>query len=299
MAAPVSARRLIIVQKARRARGSTPEVGSSRKRMSGSCMMAAPKATRCFQPPGRLPVIWFCFPSSPEGEDPLDFLFALLLRDPVDAGEEVEVLADGQIVVEGELLRHVTYALTNCFGPQVSLRARELHGSAGWFQQTAEHADGGGLAGTVGSEETVDFAVANLEADVVNRGEFSELLDEVGRADCDSSAEAGVVVDCGKVDRVCLLSHSTEAGDEGVFQCRLIDEHLVDGDAGARQHLGNASLLLGGIAHEEVEAVAETLNVNDVGENVFFEAGLAGEDALRFSEVWRAEFDALCVERSE
>src|SRR6266508_3266098 len=43
---------------ARRAMGSTPEVGSSRKRTRGSCIIAAPKATRCFQPPGRLPVIW-------------------------------------------------------------------------------------------------------------------------------------------------------------------------------------------------------------------------------------------------
>ena len=29
-------------------------------------MMAAPKATRCFHPPGRLPVIWSCLPSRPE-----------------------------------------------------------------------------------------------------------------------------------------------------------------------------------------------------------------------------------------
>ena len=47
--------RLISRQKARRAIGSTPEVGSSRNSTLGSCMMAAPNATRCFQPPGRLP----------------------------------------------------------------------------------------------------------------------------------------------------------------------------------------------------------------------------------------------------
>src|SRR2546428_9321544 len=34
---------------------STPEVGSSRNSTLGSCMIADPKATRCFQPPGKLP----------------------------------------------------------------------------------------------------------------------------------------------------------------------------------------------------------------------------------------------------
>ena len=56
MAVPSSASRLMSAQKARRAMGSTPEVGSSRKSTRGSCMIAAPKATRCFHPPGRLPV---------------------------------------------------------------------------------------------------------------------------------------------------------------------------------------------------------------------------------------------------
>ena len=40
---PRSAKLLIIFQKARRASGSTPDVGSSRNRTEGSCMIAAPK----------------------------------------------------------------------------------------------------------------------------------------------------------------------------------------------------------------------------------------------------------------
>src|SRR5256885_14876275 len=35
----------------RRATGSMPAVGSSRKRSFGSCNMAQPRARRCFQPP--------------------------------------------------------------------------------------------------------------------------------------------------------------------------------------------------------------------------------------------------------
>ena len=98
---PASARWLIMVQKARRAKGSTPEVGSSRKRTRGSCMMAAPKATRCFQPPGRLPVIWFCLPLRPENASTQRrFSFAFAFRHAVHSGEEVEIFFDGKIVIE-------------------------------------------------------------------------------------------------------------------------------------------------------------------------------------------------------
>ena len=65
-ATPRSANELIIFQKARRASGSTPEVGSSRKSTEGSCITAAPKATRCFQPPGSEAVSMCPLPSSPE-----------------------------------------------------------------------------------------------------------------------------------------------------------------------------------------------------------------------------------------
>jgi len=41
--------------KARRAIGSTPDVGSSRNRIGGSCRIAQPSARRCFQPPESCP----------------------------------------------------------------------------------------------------------------------------------------------------------------------------------------------------------------------------------------------------
>ena len=44
-------------QNARRAIGSTPDVGSSRKSTEGSCRIAQPSASRCFQPPERVRVI--------------------------------------------------------------------------------------------------------------------------------------------------------------------------------------------------------------------------------------------------
>ena len=48
---PRAASAWISSQKSRRAFGSTPAVGSSSSRSSGSCRMQAPSARRCFQPP--------------------------------------------------------------------------------------------------------------------------------------------------------------------------------------------------------------------------------------------------------
>src|ERR1035441_5809093 len=52
---PPSASAFTRAQNSRRAKGSTPEVGSSRKRMLGSCISAQARARRCLYPRGRLP----------------------------------------------------------------------------------------------------------------------------------------------------------------------------------------------------------------------------------------------------
>ena len=49
---PCWARAVIRLQNSRRARGSTPLVGSSRNRVSGSCNRAAAIDKRCLNPPG-------------------------------------------------------------------------------------------------------------------------------------------------------------------------------------------------------------------------------------------------------
>src|SRR2546427_8285238 len=52
---PWVASTLIARQKLRRAAGSTPAVGSSRKSTSGRCSSAQPSASRCFHPPESCP----------------------------------------------------------------------------------------------------------------------------------------------------------------------------------------------------------------------------------------------------
>ena len=69
IAVPPSASLLIMVQNARRARGSTPEVGSSRRRMSGSCRIVQRRRSRAaYTHPAGSRRSGSLFPSSPEKE---------------------------------------------------------------------------------------------------------------------------------------------------------------------------------------------------------------------------------------
>lgn len=52
---PWAAMALMCDQNSRRTKGSTPEVGSSKNKVSGACMMAQARARRCLKPKGRVP----------------------------------------------------------------------------------------------------------------------------------------------------------------------------------------------------------------------------------------------------
>ena len=70
--------------------------------------------------------------------------------------------------------------------------AGKLHGAVRGLEKAAEHFDGGGFSGAVGAEESVNFAVVDLQADVVDGGERAELLGETARADADLAAKIPV-----------------------------------------------------------------------------------------------------------
>ena len=55
---PFSTILLICSQNSRRVMGSTPDVGSSRNRMSGSCISEQASASRCLKPNGSSSVAW-------------------------------------------------------------------------------------------------------------------------------------------------------------------------------------------------------------------------------------------------
>src|SRR5690606_20090319 len=85
--------------------------------------------------------------------------------DPVHAGDEIEVLADRQILVERELLRHVAGLLLDAgrIAPDVEAEAGAL--ALVGRQQSAQHADGRRLARSIGAEKAVDGAARYLDVE--------------------------------------------------------------------------------------------------------------------------------------
>ncbi len=140
-----------------------------------------------------------------KGKHPANLFFAVLIRHAVDARKEIEVLANRQVVIQREFLRHVTDALADSFRSQISTCATQLHGSAGQVQQPAEHPDGCCLARAIRSEKPVYFSIPNLQADIFYRGECSELFDQICRTDRNLSAQTAVILLCRKLCGVGLL----------------------------------------------------------------------------------------------
>ena len=123
-------------------------------------MIAAPNATRCFQPPGRLPTSWCASAfEAGKGQHPPDLLLALTGRYAVDAGKKLEVLLDRKVVVQREFLRHVADSLPHLGRPQTPTFTRKLHLPLRRIEQTAQHLDRRRLARAVGAEQPVDLAV--------------------------------------------------------------------------------------------------------------------------------------------
>src|SRR5205823_3632867 len=80
--------------------------------------------------------------------------------------------------IKGELLRHVTDALTNLPRAQTAPLACELHFARCRSKQPAEHLDGCRLTRPVRSEQSIHFAIRDLHVDVLDRSEVPELFCE-------------------------------------------------------------------------------------------------------------------------
>ena len=86
----------------------------------------------------------------------------IALRQLVQPADEVEVLADREVVVEAELLRQVADlpADLHALGAEVETEVGAC--ARIWCQQPAQHADGGGLVARIRPETAADAAGANL-----------------------------------------------------------------------------------------------------------------------------------------
>ena len=82
----------------------------------------------------------------------------------IDPRHEFQVLLDREILVQAEPLRHVADAALDLVPLREDVVAEARSPSAVRREQSADHAQRGGLAGAVGTEEAVDLPAPDLEA---------------------------------------------------------------------------------------------------------------------------------------
>src|SRR4029079_10213033 len=106
------------------------------------------------------------------------------------AGEKIEVIVNRQIVIQRELLRHISDAPSHETRTQTAAFARQFHLSAGWREQAAQYLDRSGLARAVRAEQTVNLAVFDFDVDVFDRVESAEAFVQRVSADGDGARRA-------------------------------------------------------------------------------------------------------------
>src|ERR1700676_2326125 len=227
-----------------------------------------------------------------EGQHPTDFFQALVFRDSVNARKKFQVLANRHVVIQRKFLRHIADALTHAFRSEISRCARHFNFSACRVQQSAKHLDGRCFSGAVGSKQTKNLAITNVEADILDGGKCSKLFDKPCRADGDPSVQAAVVMPRWKFDRFRFPPESAQFGDKRVFESGFVDTNLIDRKAGLPQLIGDHLPVFVRIAHQQVETIAKTLHVDDC----FIRAGLLRKQFFRLSEVRGPQFEPLRTE---
>ncbi len=104
----------------------------------------------------------------------LDSRLRLLLREVIEARVQDQVLADAQLAVERERLRHVPEVFADLHAPGLDGAAEERCGPLGGRQEPGQHLHRRGLAAAVRAEKAEDLAALDRQGDVVDRGEVAE-----------------------------------------------------------------------------------------------------------------------------
>src|SRR5690606_37593324 len=96
----------------------------------------------------------------------------------VDPRHEREVLLDGEILVEAEALGHVAHVPLDEGGLGADVVAETLSPARIRRDETAQHADAGGLAAAVRAKEAEDLAPGNADGKAVDGERVAEALGE-------------------------------------------------------------------------------------------------------------------------
>src|SRR5215471_10789254 len=153
-------------------------------------------------------------------EHPFLALFAHAFVNAIQPGIKIQVFADGEVIVERELLRHVPNPGAHFCRTQIFRFSQERDASGRWIDEATNDLDRGGFSSAIGTQESVDIAITHFELEILDCLERSETLIQVFRAD----------------DHILLFqrrgrfrkrwnsmstSHLPQLTDEGVFKCRL------------------------------------------------------------------------------
>src|SRR6202790_5505878 len=115
---------------------------------------------------------------APAKPEPLDHVArgAARVAHAIEPRDEFQVFAHRQILVQRKALRHVADLALDLVGVAADVVAETPALAAVGRQQPAQHADGGGLAGTVGAEEAVDGAALHLHRQIMHHLAAAERL---------------------------------------------------------------------------------------------------------------------------
>src|SRR5689334_13244130 len=114
-----------------------------------------------------------------------------LSREIIDATVEPDVLADGEILVERELLTHVADAALDPLALGVDIVAGDARRSRRRREEAGEYPDRGRLAGAVGAKEAEHLAGGDVEGDVIDGGEVAKATRELARFDRNLTGRRG------------------------------------------------------------------------------------------------------------
>ncbi len=109
-------------------------------------------------------------------DDAFDVIGRGFLRHRKGAHDKAQVLLDGQIVIQAEMLRHVADQRPQAALLASQIEAEALTGAMIRRQQAAEHAHRRCLAAAVGAEKGEEFAAADAEAQTAYRRPAGEGL---------------------------------------------------------------------------------------------------------------------------
>ena len=110
-------------------------------------------------------------------------LLVVFAIEAVHAADEAQVFRGGEAAEKREAFGDDADLALDFEGMGGEVEAEKLDVARGGREQPGHHFDGGGFAGSIGSEEAEELTRSDVEGDVIDRGEGAEAAGEVADGD--------------------------------------------------------------------------------------------------------------------